>query len=209
MGTSVRKRAEWGDSAAFVPTAFLRTARGTCAKPRFAMSQLDIALVYPPTCDPTAPYLSVPMLTGFLRANGVGVLPIDANVEAFDALLAPGPLAALRDRLEARLAQLDGKSRLLHAEQLEYAALARARGDAHAVPHGIAEAKQTLRDQGRFFEPDAYGSAVATVDAALRVISATHHPLHLDFTAYRTPFGLTSIAEIERAARPGADPFEP
>ena len=30
-----------------------------------------VALVYPPTCDPTAPYLAVPMLTGFLRANGI------------------------------------------------------------------------------------------------------------------------------------------
>ena len=33
-----------------------------------------VALVYPPSCDPTAPYLAVPMLTGFLRANGVSVL---------------------------------------------------------------------------------------------------------------------------------------
>src|SRR4051812_11296942 len=96
----------------------------------------DVALVYPPTCDPTAPYLAVPMLTGFLRANGVRVLPIDANVEAFDALLEPDSLGRLRDRLEARLAELDKKSVLDHEDQLEYAALARARGDAEAVPHG-------------------------------------------------------------------------
>ena len=30
-----------------------------------------VALIYPPTCDPTAPYLAVPMLTGFLREHGV------------------------------------------------------------------------------------------------------------------------------------------
>src|SRR5438128_8599286 len=101
---------------------------------------MRVALVYPPTCDPTAPYLAVPMLTGFLRANGVEVLPIDANVEAFDALLDPVALASLRDRLEARLAELDRKPSLGHAEQLEYVALARARGDAHAVPGGIAQA---------------------------------------------------------------------
>src|SRR5262249_45070662 len=52
---------------------------------------VKIALVYPPTCDPTAPYLAVPMLTGFLRAHGVEVLPIDANLEAWDALLRPAP----------------------------------------------------------------------------------------------------------------------
>ncbi|MDF2696007.1 MAG: yliB, partial [Labilithrix sp.] len=168
---------------------------------------MRVALVYPPTCDPTAPYLAVPMLTGFLRAHGVEVLPVDANVEAFDALLEPGPLAALRDRLTARLAELDGLRTLSHTEQLEYAALVRARGDADAVPRGIEEAKATLRDEARFFD-DAYARAVSTIDAALRVVSATHHPLHLDFTAYRTPFGLTSLEEVERAALPDADPFD-
>lgn len=171
------------------------------------MSTVDVALVYPPTCDPTAPYLAVPMLTGFLRANGVSVLPIDANVEAFDELLAPAPLGALRDRLEARLGVLDARPKLRHGEQLEYAALMHARGEAHAVPDGIAEAKAILRDGARFFDPEAYASAVATVDAAMRVISAVHHPLSLDFTAYRTPFGLTTMAEIERASGPGVDPF--
>ena len=59
---------------------------------------MKIALVYPPTCDPTAPYLAVPALTGFLRANGVEVLPVDANVEAYDALLRRAPMEALRER---------------------------------------------------------------------------------------------------------------
>ena len=66
---------------------------------------MRIALVYPPTSDPTAPYLAVPMLTGFLRAHGVDVLPIDANVEAWDALLDEAPMLALRARLEGRLAK--------------------------------------------------------------------------------------------------------
>jgi len=169
---------------------------------------MRVALVYPPTCDPTAPYLAVPMLTGFLRANGVEVLPIDANIEAFDQLLSPGSLAGLRDRLEGRLAQLDRQPTLAHAEQLEYAALVRARAEAKAVPEGIARAKDTLRDEAAFHDPDAYACAVATIDAALRVVSATHHPLHLDFTAYRTPFGLTTMDEVDRAGSAAADPFD-
>ena len=40
----------------------------------------NVALIHPPACDPTAPYLAVPMLAGFLRAHGVDVLPVDANV---------------------------------------------------------------------------------------------------------------------------------
>jgi radical SAM family protein len=166
-----------------------------------------VALVQPPTSDPTAPYLAVPMLTGFLRSRGVSVLPIDANVEAFDDLLEPGPLAAMRDRIEEGLARLDAQASLDHAEQLELCALARARGDAHAVPHGIRRAKKVLRDEASFFDPDAYASATRTIDAALRVVSAAHHPLHLDFTAWRTPLGLSSLEEIARASEPDQNPF--
>jgi hypothetical protein len=132
------------------------------------------------------------MLTGFLRSHGVSVLPIDANLEAFDALLEPRPLGEVKDRLEDRLRRLDRKASLSHPEQLELAALVRARADAHAVPAAIARAKATLRDAASFFDEGQYAAAVSTIDAALAVVSAAYHPLHLDFTAYRTPFGLCS-----------------
>src|SRR4051812_33295663 len=101
---------------------------------------MRVALVYPPTCDPTAPYLAVPMLTGFLRSQGVAVVPIDANVEAYDGLLRGEPLAALADRLETRLAALDRRASLDHGEQLAYHALWSARGDARSVPGAIDDA---------------------------------------------------------------------
>ncbi len=170
-------------------------------------STAQVALIYPPSCDPTAPYLAVPMLTGFLRAHGLRVLPIDANIEAYDALLTQSAMASLRDRAEARLRKLDRKSALSHRDQLAYAALWNARGDAHAVPLCVDQAKQTLRDRKRFYDAQAYGLATSTIDAALRVISAAYHPLHLDFTAYRTPFALTSPAEIAHDSEPDHDPF--
>lgn len=167
---------------------------------------VDVALVYPPSCDPTAPYLAVPMLTGFLRAHGVSVLPVDANVEAYDALLSAPRARFERRRLEARLAELDARPSLGHEEQLEYLALAAARGDAAHVERTVEEAKATLRSDA-IFDPEAYTRATGAIDAALRVVSATHFPLHLDFTAYRTPLGLTSLEEIDRAAAAGRDPF--
>lgn len=69
-----------------------------------------------PTCDPTAPYLAVPKLTGFLRANGVEVFPVDATVEAFDALLRREPMAAMGDRFEDRLRRLDRRASLKHVQ---------------------------------------------------------------------------------------------
>jgi len=169
---------------------------------------MRIALVYPPTADPTAPYLAVPILTGFLRAHGVDVLPIDANVEAFDRLLQPIPMRAMRDRIESHLRRLDARPALDHSAQLAYATLFRTLGDAHTVPDGILEAVSILRDRERFFEPDHYARAVDTIDAGLRVISAAHTPLRLDFTGYRTPFALLNPDEIARDADPERDPFD-
>jgi hypothetical protein len=168
---------------------------------------MNLALIYPPTCDPTAPYLAVPMLTGFLRQHGVQVTPIDANVEAFDRLLQPAALAALRDQLERRLAELDGRSTLDHASQRAYLALWKARGDAQAAPEGIAEARAVLKDPVRFFDAEAYGRATETLESALRLISAAHAPLELSFSGYRTPFALTTPDEIAADAAEGRDPF--
>lgn len=58
---------------------------------------MRVALIYPPSYDPTAPYLSVPTLTGFLRANGVDVIPLDANVEAWDDRLTKSSMTKTRE----------------------------------------------------------------------------------------------------------------
>jgi hypothetical protein len=164
-----------------------------------------IALVYPPTTDPTAPYLAVPMLTGFLRAHGVEVLPVDANVEAWRALLRPEPLLAAQARIETRLRTLERRDSLDHAAQLEYATLWQARGDAHLAHATIEAAIDVFADEEAFYDPARYGAAVQAVERAQRVISAAHAPLELNFSSYRTPFSLLTQAEIELQDRIKAD----
>jgi len=168
---------------------------------------MKVMLVYPPTSDLTAPYLSVPMLTGFLRGHGVEVVPVDANVEAYDFLLRRGPLYEMRSRIERRLGRLERKPMLRHTEQLAYAASWGALGDAYAVCDGIEEAVSILRDPVRFYEPEHYARAVDTLDASMQVISAAYTPLAVDFTAYRTPFSLTSLAEITHDAAEEWNPY--
>jgi hypothetical protein len=170
---------------------------------------MRVALIYPPSCDPTAPYLSLPTLTAWLRQHGVEVLPIDANLEAWEHLLDQAKLEELAAGIEDRLAKLDGQATLTHPEQLVYTQLWNARGDAAAVPGAIAGALATLRDRGgeRFYDPAHYERAVATVEAALRVVSAAHAPLTVDMVGYRTPFSLLSAEEIAGDAEPARDPF--
>lgn len=169
---------------------------------------MKIALVYPPTCDPTAPYLSVPTLTAYLRHHDVEVVPVDANVLAYDELLRAGPMAALARRLEKRLARLERKPSLSHTDQLAYLAYWEARGDAEVVPAAIEDAVATLRDPVRFYDVAAYDRAVSTITGALRLIGAAHYPLHVDFTAYRTPFSLLTPGEIAYDSLSDRNPFD-
>ncbi|MFH1982639.1 MAG: radical SAM protein [Pseudomonadota bacterium] len=170
---------------------------------------MTVALIYPPACDPTAPYLSVPLLTGVLRSRGVAVLPVDANVEAFDGLLRKGPLTVMARRIQKRLARLQRKPALGHTDQLLYLRLSDVLPDLDWVPAGIEDAAAVLRDPSgrRFFDPDQYEKAVQTIMAALRIISAAYSPLNMDFTAYRTPFSLLSEAQIRADARSENNPF--
>ncbi len=169
---------------------------------------MRLALVFPPACDPTAPYAAIPALSGFLRPQGVEVLPVDANLDGFLSLLCREPLTQLADRIEQRLGALRRRRSLDHRAQLELLILGRVWEDARAVPRGIGEALDILRQPERFFEPGMYADATTTVSAALRVISAAYAPLQLDFTAYRTPLALTTPQEMVRDAAPERDPFD-
>ena len=170
---------------------------------------MTVALIYPPACDPTAPYLSVPLLTGYLRNHGVRVLPVDANVEGFDSLFEPSSLAEMARRVEQRLARLARKPSLGHTDQLLFLALSEVRPDLHWIPAAAADAVAVLRDASgrRFYDPVHYETAVAVIMAALRLVSAAYAPLKMDFTSYRTPFALLSEAQIRADARPQNNPF--
>lgn len=181
--------------------------RGGCrAHAVHSAAFVKLALIYPPACDPTAPYPALPALAGFLRPQGIDVTLIDANLEGFLGLLRRDRLTELGEHVERRIAALHRRRALDHQAQLELLTLLRVRGEARVVPAEVGPALRTLRTPARFYDPEAYASAIHTVDAALRVISAAHAPLHLDFLAYRTPFALTSPDEIARDA--ANDPFD-
>jgi radical SAM superfamily enzyme YgiQ (UPF0313 family) len=168
---------------------------------------MQITLIYPPTCDPTAPYISVPLLAGFLRAHNIQVMAIDSNIEAFDRLLTPVNLETLTDRVHQRLGRLKQKQKINHADELLFWRLSDAVALTEGVPQNITETLAVLRDRNRFFDPKDYEFALETVESALHLISAAYAPLNLDFKSYRTPFSLLNLAEIKRDALPENNPF--
>lgn len=170
---------------------------------------MKVALIYPPTADPTMPYISVPILTGYLRAEGVEVLPVDANIEAYDQLLTKDFLTAQTARIGRRLGRLKQKKYLDHADQLAWIELRRAAAGAERVCSAVDDAVAVMRDRTgrRFYDPLAYETARADIEQALALISAAYTPLTFDFADYRTPFALLNPDEIVADAAPDRNPF--
>jgi len=170
---------------------------------------MTIALIYPPTCDPTAPYLSVPTLTAWLRSHGKTVLPVDANVEAYDSLLQGKVMEQMGKKIRAAHTRLDRKPSLDHMDQMQYTRLWEAAQDLSWVRKTLDDAVSVLRDRTgeRFFHAPTYERAVQTVQAGLGIISAAFSPLSLDFTGYRTPFSLLTPEQIKVDSDPEKNPF--
>jgi anaerobic magnesium-protoporphyrin IX monomethyl ester cyclase len=170
---------------------------------------MKVALIYPPTCDPTGPYLSVPTLTAYLRSHAIAVLPIDANVEAYDRLLRRKVMNEMARRVTRSLKRLDRRKSLHHTDQLFYARLWEVLPDLARVLESIEDAVAVLRDHSgvRFFDPYRYEQALQTVQAALRIISAAYSPLRMDFSGYRTPFSLLTPEQVKADAQPEKNPF--
>ncbi len=170
---------------------------------------MTIALIYPPTCDPTAPYLSVPTLTAWLRRHGRTVLSIDANIEVYDLLLRGYNISNMLNNIRKLYRRLDKKRFLNHPDQMHYLRLYKTLCDMSWVAYEIDDAVSILRDRTgtRFYDVRQYERAVITVQAGLAVISAAYNPLQMDFTGYRTPFSLLTPEQIKMDAGPEKNPF--
>ena len=170
---------------------------------------MKLALIFPPICDPTAPYIALPSLAAWLRSHGTEVVPIDANLECTEHLLQSHNLEIFTERLTKRLSRLERKSILNHQEQLAYVKLWHGKRASRSTLKNIEDAVSVLRDRSsaRFFDPAEYYRAISAIEAALQLISAAFTPLEMDFTRYRTPFSLLDLDQIRNDARGDRNPF--
>lgn len=166
----------------------------------------SILFVYPPTADPTGPYLSIPYLAAACRARGHRPHALDLNLEAYLDLLTSQRLAGFAEDCRSRLRRMpvDGLPFPLSAEFL---ALSLAVHDADAIAARVPAAIAGLRDRERFLDLRQYEENCDVLQRALALISARFHPLELSFTSCRSPFHLNDAREIEREAGPEHNPF--
>ena len=158
---------------------------------------MRVALVFPPQGHFTQPYLSLPSLAAYLRANGFeDVTMIDASIEAYDHFLSRDRL--LRSLTSVRsgegLASLDAKASLGFSEMERYQLLSEIDLIGEEVAQSIDEAKRVLRTPELFYDYERYLWAGRTIEQGLRLFSAEYAPTRL------TAHGFVMQNRIERSA---------
>jgi hypothetical protein len=136
---------------------------------------MKVMLVFPPQWLPAMPHLALPVLTSFLRAQGVDVIQRDLNVETYDTVLSRAYLEQCLDRLRAD--QQRGRQRAV-PEGIQWAL---AEGPALAAQ--IAAAKAVFRTPA-FYDGEKSLAAFLVIAQSLDLASLPFYPAQLDLLNY-------------------------
>lgn len=157
-------------------------------------------LLFPPQAHFTQPYLALPSLVAWLKANGFpDTHQRDLNLESLEYFLSRERLATARDRVRARLAGFTGDRDLPLEEMDRFRTLAEADLAADSVVDGIDDAIATLRDAERFYDYDAYLRATKRLDRAFKLVSAEWYPTVLSPNSFAMRHSIEREAEVLEA----------
>lgn len=167
-------------------------------------------LVFPPQWTPQNPHFAITSIAGHLRKHGHKVLMKDLNVEFYDHVLTPEFLKFTLNRINVNYNYLLTRVRLKtlikdesldsHLEAMKLLAIEEFFKEhaefAGKLPDVILDAKETLRDPRRFYNPGLLVEALFTIDRALEVVSLPYHPSKISFNNFEQPHCMLATAHL-------------
>ncbi len=153
-------------------------------------------LLFPPQWIPTQPYLSLPSLTAFLKANNCDVEQVDINISFYDEILSKKGLLPFFERTCSRFQELDSKNKLSPQHQKQYHALGSSILFGEYILEEIDNAKKRLRKKENFYEFEEHFSIFKILKLGLKLASSAYYPSNLTFNAYDMRYSCRSSKEI-------------
>lgn len=155
----------------------------------------DVVLIFPPQWTPIQPYLSIPSLTAYLRANQITVSQYDLNLDFYDDLLSPKHLSPICRNLERIYQKLSGKKTLCPEEQRYFYSIFLVRNAFDEVLFSIEETKEIFRSEERFFDLNELSIQNAILNIAFNIINISCR-VELNFGDLNFPVDAESYDEI-------------
>lgn len=164
-------------------------------------SEFKTMLVFPPQWTPQHPHFAITQLAGHMRSAGCKVMVKDLNVEFYNHVLSPKFLIYTKNRimtaysmltLQARLKTIvDDKSFDFYLDAMKILEMERFFSEnkdlIDRLPAVILDAKETLRDPRRFFNPSLLMEAFYVIEKSLEFISLPFHPARIAFNSFDEP----------------------
>lgn len=141
-------------------------------------------LLFPPQWIPTQPYLSLPSLTAFLKANNCDVEQMDINVSFYNGILSKQGLSPFYERAYSKFQELDSKKELPHDLQKQYHALGSSILYGEYILEEIDSAKKILRNKEDFYDYEEHFTAFKILKLGLKLASSAYYPTNLTFNDY-------------------------
>ncbi len=156
-------------------------------------------LLFPPQWIPTQPYLSLPTLTAFLKANNCDVEQMDINVSFYDYLLSKPGLTAFYEKANLKFQELESKKELSPELQKQYAALGSSILFGEYIIDEVEDAKKVIKNKADFYDIEALFKAFKILELGLKLASSAYYPTNLTFHAYDMRRSCRSSKEVLRA----------
>ena len=156
-------------------------------------------LIFPPQWIPTQPYLSLPSLTAFLKANKCKVEQIDINVSFYDHILSKKGLQVYYDKAQIKFQELESKNELSPELQKQYVALSSSILFGNRVINGVDEAKKITQDKEDFYDIEKLFNAFKILELGLKLASSAYYPSNLTFHSYDMRYSCRSSKAILEA----------
>ena len=153
-------------------------------------------LLFPPQWIPTQPYLSLPSLTAFLKANDCNVEQEDINISFYDALLSKHGLRNFYERANLKFQELDSGRELSYKLQKQYAALGSSILFGDYIINEVDSAKKILKNRDNFYDIEELFRAFKILELGLKLASSAYYPTNLTFHAYDMRYSCRSSKEI-------------
>src|SRR5659263_307903 len=156
-------------------------------------------LIFPPQWIPTQPYLSLPTLAAYLRANNCDVQQIDVNVSFYDHLLNKNGLGDYLERTRLKFKKLDSNNELSPQLQKQYAALCSSILFGDYVINGVEEAKKIIKSKEDFYDIEKLFKAFKILELGLKLASSAYYPSNLTFHSYDMRYSCRKSSDVLEA----------
>jgi radical SAM superfamily enzyme YgiQ (UPF0313 family) len=156
-------------------------------------------LLFPPQWSPTQPYLSLPSLTAFLRANKCDVEQADLNVTFYDDLLSRKSIREYYEKAYMKLQELESGQELSTEIHHKYAILSSSVLFGEYIINEVENAKNILRDRNAFYEIDELFRAFKILELGLKLASSAYYPSNLTFQSYEMSYSVRSSKAVLQA----------